>query len=81
MEQLLQQMSDLARSLRSQPGGGCELVVASSLWTKDLLIKPEYAAASLTLFQVHTLMLKLYQAWTFSKVDYIVMPFCQRTSG
>jgi hypothetical protein len=52
VEQLLQQMSGLVTNLQSQAGAGCELVVASSLWTKDLPIKTEYAAAAQALFQV-----------------------------
>ena len=52
VDQLLQQVSQLANSLNAQAGNGCELVVASSLWTKNYPIRPEYAAAVKELFQV-----------------------------
>ena len=52
VDQLLQQVSHLANSLNAQAGNGCELVVASSLWTKNWPIRPEYAAAVKELFQV-----------------------------
>lgn len=52
VEQLLQQVSALSNSLNAQAGNGCELVVASSLWTKNWPIKPEYAAAVKEFFQV-----------------------------
>lgn len=52
VQQLLQQASALAGSLNAQAGNGCELVVASSIWTKNWPIRPEYAAAAKQLFQV-----------------------------
>lgn len=51
---LLGQISALATSLNNQAGNGCELVVASSIWTKNYPIKPEYAAAAKALFQVRS---------------------------
>lgn len=52
VQQLLQHAASLSSSLNAQAGEGCELVVASSIWTKNWPIKPEYAAAAKELFQV-----------------------------
>lgn len=52
VEQLLEQVARLAMSLKDQAGSDCDLVVASSLWTKNWPIKPEYAADVRLLFQV-----------------------------
>lgn len=52
VQQLLQHTSSLSGSLNAQAGEGCELVVASSIWTKNWPIRPEYAAAAKELFQV-----------------------------
>lgn len=51
---LLGQISALATSLNDQAGNGCELVVASSIWTKNYPIKPEYASSAKALFQVRS---------------------------
>lgn len=52
VQQLLQHAAALSSALNAQAGNGCELVVASSIWTKDWPINPEYAAAVKELFQV-----------------------------
>lgn len=51
VQQLLQQASALSGSLNAQAGNGCEVVVASSIWTKQWPITQEYAAAAKQLFQ------------------------------
>jgi hypothetical protein len=55
VQQLLQQASALSGSLNAQAGNGCEVVVASSIWTKQWPITQEYAAAAKQLFQVSSM--------------------------
>jgi hypothetical protein len=52
VQQLLQHAAALSSALNAQAGNGCELVVASSIWTKNWPINPDYAAAVKELFQV-----------------------------